>query len=269
MRAIGDAVPQVDDGLAVHDCRERRTQLAAQPLEDDPRAARTYHRMTFGWLCGELVRRVTGKSVGRFFADEVAAPLGLDLWIGLPASEEPRVAPCRQAKSWGAVTALQPASIEGDELQARIYANPTLAPSGESSMNAAAFHAAEIPGANGIGTARSVARLYACLARGGELDGTRLCGPEAIALARREQTRFRDPFSDLPMAYGVGFHLQTENRPFGAPDDGFGHQGAGGSVHGAWPEQRIGFSYLMNELRNPLDDPRAGALLSALASAAG
>jgi CubicO group peptidase (beta-lactamase class C family) len=208
--------------------------------------------------------------VGRFFAEDVATPLGLELWIGLPAAEERRVAPVRRAESWGAVTALQPASIEVDELQARIYANPNLFPAGENPANTPAFHQAELPGGGGIGSARSVARLYGCLAQGGELDGVRLCGPEAIALARGEQARFTDPFSDLPMAYGVGFHLQTEVRPFGPPASGYGHPGAGGSAHGAWPDQRVGFSYVMNELRNPMGgDPRADALLDALMSAVG
>lgn len=241
--------------------------LAAQPQEQDPRARATYHALTFGWLCGELVRRVDGRSIGRFFAEEVAAPLDLELWIGLPAEHEERVTQLRYGPGWGASQIYDAEACARDPLAAAVWANPPLFPVSERELpwNTRAFHAAEIPGANAIGTARSIARLYGCLARGGELDGVRLLSAATIARGRQRLSRFDDPLSGEPLAYGTGFQLQSERAPFGPTPDAFGHTGAGGSVHGAWPGERIGFSYATNELRDDPDgDPRAAALLSAL-----
>jgi CubicO group peptidase (beta-lactamase class C family) len=235
--------------------------LASQPLESDPRGTRLYHRLTYGWLCGEIIRRITGKSVGRFFGEEVADPLGLELWIGLPESEEPRVSLISDGSNPPSIPALDPELIAADQLRTLLYSNPTI---GLTQFNTAPFHAAEIPGANAIGTARSIARMYACLALGGGLDGVRLCSSEAIELARRELVRFRDPFSQLEMAFGVGFYLQEELALLGPPATAYGHPGAGGSSHGAWPDQAVGFSYAMNERRDARDDPRARGVLKAL-----
>ena len=106
-----------------------------------------------------------------------------------------------------------------------------------------------MPGAGGIATARSMARLYACLANGGELDGVRLMRPETLVAGRRELNRFMDPFIDEAMAFGTAYALQTEQRRFGPPADAFGHSGAGGSIHCAWPSQGLGLSYVMNQMR--------------------
>lgn len=239
--------------------------LAAQPQERSPRARTVYHALTYGWLCGELIRRVDGRSVGRFFAEEVAAALELDAWIGLPPELEGRVSTLRLGAEWGVSPLYDP--DEDDDLLAAVWANPPLfPPHGEPlPWNSPSFHAAEIAGGNAIGTARAIARLYGCLACGGELDGVRLLSPQTIARGRRELSRFRDPFTGEPHAYGTGFQLQSEQLSFGAPPDAYGHTGAGGSVHGAWPRERVGFSYAMNELRDdPGGDPRAQALLNAL-----
>jgi CubicO group peptidase (beta-lactamase class C family) len=242
--------------------------LAAQPQEADPRAAFAYHALTYGWLCGELVRRVDGRSVGRFFADEVAAPLRLEAWIGLPAAVEARVAQLELAPNWGESAAMDPAQADDAMLQA-IWGNPPLFED-ELPWNTRAFRAAELPGANGIGAARSIARLYGCLARGGELDGVRLLSEATLALGRQEASRGYEPFVEKDMAFGVGFALQTPAAELGPPPDAFGHGGAGGSMHGAWPRERAGFSYVMNRLRDDEDtDPRADALLAALHAAVG
>ncbi|HZV74477.1 MAG TPA: serine hydrolase domain-containing protein, partial [Conexibacter sp.] len=241
--------------------------LAAQPQERDPRSAFVYHGLTYGWLCGELVRRVDGRSIGRFFAEDVAAPLELEAWIGLPAEYEDRVATLRYGPGWGEHDAEIVAAVQlEEELAAAIMLNPPIFPPDDLRWNARAFHQAEIPGAGGIATARSMARLYGCLARGGELDGVRLLAPETVALGRTELSRGVDPLVGNPLAFGVGFQLQTERRRYGPPPDAFGHDGVGGSVHGAWPSQRLGFSYAMNELRGKpeLGDPRIDPVLDAL-----
>lgn len=233
---------------------ELARRLARQAPERDPRAVTIYHPLTYGWLCGELVRRISGQSVGRFFADEVAGPLGLDLWIGLPAELEPRVSElvCGPGFDNGARGG-------SDPLLAAIYDNPPLFPCAALPWNASRFHTAEIPGANAIGSARSVARLYAALTTG------RLMSDATVRLGRTELSRFTEPATGEPLAFGVGFQLQTHEARYGPPTTAFGHTGTGGSVHGAWPEQGLGFSYTMNELRDArTPDPRAQALLKAV-----
>jgi CubicO group peptidase (beta-lactamase class C family) len=238
--------------------------LADQEQERDPRAALMYHALTYGWLCGELIRRVDGRTVGRFFAQEVATPLGLELWLGLPAAEEHRVTTSQYGPRWGLSHGASPQRKAQDELLALIYDNPPIFPIDRLPWNTRAFRAAEIPGAGAIGTARSIARLYGCLARGGEIDGVRILAPQTIELGRTRLAHGTDPFGGGPIAFGVGFQLQTDSRHLGPPADAFGHDGAGGSVHAAWPTHRAGVSYAMNEMRDdPAGDPRARALLIA------
>lgn len=239
--------------------------LAAQAPETDPRAQSAYHGLTYGWLCGELIRRVDGRSVGRFFAEEVASPLKLELWIGLPAAYEPRVSTLLYAHDWRWSATYDKEEVDKDPLLASLE-NPPVLTEGRMPWNARAFHAAEIPAVNAIGTARSIARLYACLAGGGELDGVRLMAPATIELGRAELSRFTDQFIDNEFAFAAGFELQTKHMELGPPQNAFGHGGAGGSIHAAWPDQQIGVSYAMNELRNdyPEGDPRPRALLRAL-----
>jgi CubicO group peptidase (beta-lactamase class C family) len=216
-----------------------------------------YHPFTYGWMCGELVRRIDGRSIGAFFAEEVARPLGLEIWIGLPEEHERRVSKlCRADEP-------APAAPTCDqELAWAIDQNPPLLAGEPTVWNSRAYHAAEIPGAGGIATARSMARLYGCLSRGGELDGVILLAPETLAAACRPLAAGADPCFGWPFAFGFGFALQNELYELGPPDDAFGHGGAGGSIHGAWPAERVGFSYCMNEMREDLG--RSESLLRAL-----
>lgn len=244
--------------------------LAAQPQETDPRAELCYHPLTYGWLCGELVRRVDGRSVGRFFAEEIAEPLGLDLWIGLPEGLEFRVSTLALADTWGASGLIEPNDLSHDRLKTCIYANPPLFRPEDFPWNQLGWHRAEIPGANAIGTARSIARLYGCLAQGGSVDGVQLLRQETIEHGRELLVCGDDGVKGEFLAFGIGFELQTGLHHLGPPPDAFGHGGAGGSVHGAWPEERVGFSYSMNLMRDDTDpDPRGKALLNALHAAIG
>ncbi len=241
------------------DGRRLARLLAAQPQERDPRAASVYHPLTYGWLCGELIRRVDGRTAGRLLAEEIAAPLGLELWLGLPARHEPRLSRLRYGAAWGGAAIYAPAPAD-DELLRAIWANPPLFPPADEPLpwNERAFHAAEIGGANAVGSARAVARLYGCLARGGAIDGLWLLSPETLTRGLAEQVRFEEPFAGDQLVYGIGFQLQNDAHAFGPPTEAFGHTGAGGSVHGGWPRERVGFSYAMNELRDlPDGDPRA------------
>lgn len=244
--------------------------LAKQAQNDDPRAGFCYHALTYGWLCGELVRRADGRSVGRVFADEVAGPLGLELWIGLPEDQEARVSTIEQHERWPTSAHLAPGRFADDRLTWSIWGNPPTFAREGFPWNRRDYHAAEIPGANAVGTARSVARLYGCLARGGELDGVRLLSEETVRLGRTELRRGWEQVMDRPAAFGIGFQLQTEEQSLGPPEDAFGHGGAGGSMHGAWPGLRVGFSYAMNMMRDDEDEEgRAKTLLRALHEAVG
>lgn len=239
------------------DAQHMADVLAAQAPNRDPRARLCYHVLTYGWLSAELIRRVDGRTIGEFFADEVAGPLDLELWIGLPAEEEGRVARLELHPDWPTNRLLaDEALLERDPLLRSIYANPRLLDRHHFPWNSSRFRLAQIPGANAIGSARSVARLFASLGR--------LLSPETIALAQTPLSEGYDPFKQ-PCRFGVGFMLQTHLMVFGPPLDGFGHDGAGGSVHGCWPSEHVGFSYAMNLMRDHHEpDPRPRALLHAL-----
>lgn len=251
------------------DDRRMARLLAAQPVFSDPRARQTYHPLTFGWLCGELVRRIDGRSIGTFFADEFARPLGLEIYIGLPHELEERVSRLECAETWGTDPFMCPEALGQheilgeDELARAIWANPPLFGRETFPWNERSFHASEIPGAGGIGTARSIAALY------GALDGR--ISRAALDLAARELEARPDALAEstgieMVERYSVGFMLQNELQLLGPPADAFGHPGAGGSVHGCWPAARTGFSYAMNLLRDdyPQGDPRPAALLRSL-----
>jgi CubicO group peptidase (beta-lactamase class C family) len=239
--------------------------LEAQEPSADPRAAFCYHALTYGWLCGELVRRVDGRTIGRFFADEIAGPLGLELWIGLPEEHEARVSTLELNERWPTQPHLTAQRHAEDPLTRSIWGNPPTFERATFPWNRRDYHAAEIPGANAIGTARSVARLYGCLARGGALDRVQLLSEETVLLGRTELAGGWEHVMDTQASFGVGFQLQTEELPFGPPADAFGHGGAGGSRHGGWPALRVGFSYAMNSMRDDEEDAgRAVSLFRAL-----
>ena len=238
--------------------------LAAQAPIAPPGAIVTYHVLTYGWLCGELVRRVDGRSIGRFLREEVAEPLGLDVWIGLPEAQESRVAVLEQTAGFGTEEEAPPPAGGQDALSERERILWSIDnPSGSLAVaNSRAERAAEVPAANGLATARALARLYGCLARGGEIDGVRLLRPATAALAGRCIARGHDPYHDRPIAYAAGFHLNPDGG-LGPRDDAYGHCGAGGSTHGCWPGLRTGFSFTTNLLDGPVK-PRGPALLAAL-----
>jgi CubicO group peptidase (beta-lactamase class C family) len=230
------------------DGRRLAAELAVEPAFWPPGERLAYHALSYGWLCDELIRRVDGRSAGQFFAAEIAEPLELELWIGLPPEHEHRVAGLHRAEGYA------PTSLRDDPDPPLEVLYGKL--DGEFPWNDVAAHQAEIPGANAIGTARSIARLY------GSLD--RLLSAETILLGRTELARGRCAVTERPYAFGVGFELQTELKALGPAPAAFGHTGSGGSSHGAWPDERVGFSYAMTELRAEAADDRARRVLAAL-----
>ena len=257
-------LPAVDRPLALGDVfgwTPVVDALAAQRPLWEPNTGHGYHVGTYGWLAGEVIRRVTGRSVGHFVAERIAHPLGLELWIGLPEAEEANVAPLiaapppppGQAPDVFAARLLDPTS-----LLHRAFVNPPLP---FSVYNERAFHAAEVPAANGITNARSLAKMYAaCI---GEVDGVRLLGAETLAKADAEQSAGEDLVLGYDTRYATGFQLSFPFRPM-AGDGSFGHYGMGGSVGFAHPEKGFAFAYVMNQmLPSGGVDPRSRGLIEA------
>lgn len=241
--------------------------LAAQDCSEDPRAASIYHAVTIGWLIGGLIRRIDGRSAGQFIADEIARPLHADLFLGLPPAERGRVASVHRSADWAPWD-----DTTTDALNIATWGNPPTFAGDEDGTffwNREDTQAAEIPGAGGIASAMGMARLYACLACGGELGGVRLMSTATLADGTREIHRFHDPLADETMVAGVGFRLQEPERVLGPFDDGFGHPGAGGAIAGAWPSLRTGWGYVTSDLRPGVGGARTRPLLDVVAQCIG
>jgi len=219
----------------------------------EPGTRHGYHALTYGWLTGELVRRVSGKSLGTYFRDEVARPLGLDTHIGLAAEHDARVATMYQAR----LTPAMLAEVQQRRAETLMRMPPALAeaagnvPLPPDAHNTTEWRRAEIPAANAHSDARSLARLYGALARGGEVDGVRVHSAEAIERATIEQAAGLDTMLGMPTRFALGFWLSVEGG-MGPNSRNFGHPGAGGSVGFADPDRGVGFGYVMNQMRQGL-----------------
>jgi len=246
------------------------TALAAQRPVWKPGTAHGYHGRTFGWLVGEVIRRVSGRSVGTFFAEQVAAPAGLDFFIGLPAAERGRVSRMIIDDPPGAEVAdipldqipeqfrgLVAAFTDPGSLMNRAFALCTP----DIDFNAPEAQAAEIPSSNGICTAEGLARLYAGLI--GEVDGVRILDAATTAAATAEQAAGTDRVLLVPTRFASGFMLPTAEAPLGGPSS-FGHPGRGGSLGFADPESGVAFGYVVNHIRQDLNDTRAAELVNAV-----
>ncbi|HVB94309.1 MAG TPA: serine hydrolase domain-containing protein [Acidimicrobiales bacterium] len=249
--------------------------LADQKPLWEPGTAHGYHALTFGWLVGEVVRRVSGMTIGSFFAREVADPLDLEFWIGLPPSEEHRVAPLTITLDY--IADMDPEQLASmattfgpDGLGTRaLFLNGTFGDFGEGGgpFNLPELHAAEVPAANGITTARSLARFYAGLI--GEVDGVRVLQPETVADMSRSRTVGTDLVLGGESKFGLGVMCDSPFTPLLGPG-GFGHFGAGGSVGFAHPESGITFGYVMNQMRlSVAGDDRTTYLIDAVRQSIG
>jgi CubicO group peptidase (beta-lactamase class C family) len=235
----------------------------------EPGTAHGYHATTYGWLVGEVVRRIDGRSLGTFFADEVAAPLGLEFWVGLPEAQESRVAPVIpfEQPTDPAVRKLMEQFIGPDTLAGRALRAPSPALDAPDVFNLPELHRAELPAANGITNARSVSRMYAGMI--GEIDGVRVLSEEQIDQARVCQTSGPDQVLMFDTTIGLGFWTSSAFAPYGSAA-GFGHSGAGGSVGFGDPENGIAFGYVMNRMmQNLAGDPRTTSLIKATYDAVG
>jgi CubicO group peptidase (beta-lactamase class C family) len=251
--------------------------LARQAPAWEPGTRHGYHATTFGWLVGEVVRCISGMSVGTYFRKEIAEPLGLDFWIGLPEAEEDRVAKFVDMVPPGMMADGAPSPAVG-RLVAQVFgedsplAKSLEAPGGAFAdpaiWNTRAMHAAEVPSANGIGDARSIARMYAaCL---GDVDGARVLTPTQVERAATALTRGPDMvLLDLDIQFGLGFMVHSDLVAIGS-ERSFGHFGFGGSFGWADPDADLAMGYVMNRLElSVAGDMRSVNLIGACYGALG
>lgn len=232
-----------------------------------------YHVNTFGFLVGELVRRASGISLGAFFRREVGLPLGADFHFGVGPADDARIADhllpdddthlvehllSTETQDTGA-----PATVARRELLRCVYTNPS-GLSGFGTVNTRAWRGAEIPSANGHATARGIARVYAALACGGQVAGTRLLADDTIAHATTEAVAGPDLVLGRPSRFGLGFQLSRTESPFGTSPRAFGHFGAGGAVGFADPDARLAFAYTTSLPGPRWRNPRNRGLIDAV-----
>jgi CubicO group peptidase (beta-lactamase class C family) len=238
-------------------------KLARQTPAWSPGEATSYHAMTFGFLAGEIIRRVSGVSPGAYIAREIAGPLGADIHVGLPEALEPRV-----AETLGPKRSPTPPDFEQSEIARSALRNPATGP---LVPNRRAWRAAELPAANGQASAQGLARLYAALAGDGTLNGARILSP--LGLARLKTPAAppgrRDQFLGFTDCWAMGVMLNTPGL-YGPNPHAFGHSGWGGSFGCADPRTGVSIGYVCNQMGPDLtNDPRAASLCAAVARCGG
>lgn len=249
----GPSVPTTIEEMCDHALMAER--LAAQAPLWEPGSKSGYHALTVGILVGELVRRVAGTTIGTYFDEEVAQPFGIDFFIGLPETEDARVAEMIPANRSGL-----PDGYTLNPSQIVALANPTL---DALVPNKRFWRAAELSSANGQGTAAAIARVYGALAGDGTIDGRRLVKPETIRAMTATRIEGVDEVLGMPGRWAAGYLLNGGGL-FGPSDESFGHSGWGGSFGMADPATGIAISYVMNQMGAELaGDARANAIIAA------
>jgi len=229
-------------------------RLAAMAPLWPPGTASGYHPISFGYLAGEVFRRACGRTMGQALREDLAGPLGLDLWIGLPDDEAGRVAELQRPNALPDFGHQNPATKAA-------FLTPWAQPGGKG---AEALRRFELPSATGYATALALARLMGALANDGWLDGEDILSPALIAEASRERIRGQDLVLPFEMSWAAGFMRNEAEHPWGPGDASFGHSGWGGSCAFADPERRLGCAYVMNKQSTDLlGDRRPKRLIEA------
>ena len=223
------------------------TNLATQQPWWEPGTQSGYHAMTQGYLIGEIVRRITGKTIGTFWREEIAGPLDADFHIGMDESVFPRVA--EMIADDGPEADGPFAELPPDSLTARVFAS---SPADTDAANSAAWRQAEIPAAGGHGNARSVVRAQTPLANGGSAFGVDLLSAEGCDRMGDAQIDGTDAVLMLPVAYGMGYAFPTDVLPMSPNDTAMFWGGAGGSTISVDRENHVCLSYVMNQMRATL-----------------
>ncbi|GJM38248.1 MAG: esterase [Acidimicrobiales bacterium] len=258
-----DNPPPLAEVLAIDPIVEA---LAAQAPLWEFDGGHGYHALTYGWLVGEVVKRISGQRLGAFLQENVAQPLGIDFWIGLPESDEARVAPL--------ITSPPPSDPIELELMLAVMGPDTLGGRALSldgmfgvseegnTFNTREVHASEIPAANGITNASSLARMYAATI--GSVDGVQLMNDATRTTATEIVTSGNDKCLVMETKFGMGFMCYDGVLPLTGPK-AYGHAGAGGSIGFADPDLGIGYGYVMNQMSGSLvGDPRTMGLTEAV-----
>ncbi|MEZ0578160.1 serine hydrolase domain-containing protein [Nocardioides sp. MH1] len=260
-------VPYLDGGLTVDDIvawEPAAAKLAAQAPAWEPDADHGYHAITHAWLVGELIRRVSGQMPGDYLAEHVSRPLGLDLYVGLPAEQHERVAPMLLPVPRAEPDAATQRMLTPGSLSFRSF---FIAEGLLGWLNLPDLWSAQLPSGNGMGTARAIARMYAATI--GEVDGVRLVSPEVLADAVRPQSEGLDAVTGYETRYGTGFQLAFPVRPMSGAG-AFGHYGLGGSVAFADRDRGFAFGYTVSQMGPSTPaDPRSVALVDAVVAALG
>jgi CubicO group peptidase (beta-lactamase class C family) len=271
-RAGLPAIRKVLAEEALFDWDTMAAALAEQEPWWQPGTKHGYHALTIGWLVGEVIRRITGKGLGKYFREEIAEPLKLDCHIGLAAAHDSRVSDLLASPPPGPdePNLFVEAMKEPEGATAKAFLNPPVLTK-PNLVNTRSWRGAELGAANAHTTARSLARLYGSLARGGEIDGYRVVRPEALERFYAEQSYGPDQvLMQMPTRFSMGFMLSQPGAMFGPHRKAFGHPGAGGSLGFADPQTKVGFGYTMNQMANGLlIDARASALIDAFYAALG
>jgi CubicO group peptidase (beta-lactamase class C family) len=215
-----------------------------------PDTGHVYHALTYGWLAGEIIRRVTGIGVEEFFAQRVVRPLQVEAWIGVPQEELPRVAQLYTAPTAPEIPppVVDPEAAALAERAMTLGALPVEIAEPNLGFNSDEIRRAVIPGAGGVATALALATIWSATVS--DAESIRLLDREVIADMCREQSA-GEPALSVPgpwSRWGTGFMLTSERRPF-LTDDSFGHDGLGGQVAFADPQYEVGFAYLTNDLQ--------------------
>ncbi|MDG2521102.1 serine hydrolase [Caulobacter segnis] len=246
--------PEQMDPTLWYDPPAIAAKLAAMAPIWAPGTASGYHPTTIGYMTGEIFRGVDGRSMGTALREDIAGPLGLDIWLGLPDSEHERVADLQRPSAL-------PKFGELNEAVKAAFLTPWATASGKS---AADWRRIEIPSANMHATSEGLARLMSALAGDGELDGRTILSPRGTAAASRERIRGRDLVLPFEISWGAGFMRNAPNFFYGPTDDAFGHSGWGGSCVWADPQRGVAGAYVMNKQGADLiGDPRAVRLIEA------
>lgn len=266
LSGLEDREAKMLDYPAVVEALEKQTPLWPRG------SAHGYGPRTFGFLADEILRRLTGVPLNEYWRTRFADPLGLEIWIGLPAEFHPRVAQMLAARAGcgEAEEKFMAALAEHGSLTHRAFSTPT-AQLSVSAMNHAALRSASLPSLGAIGSARALAKFYALLAAGGSWNGETFFSPRALAWMNTPLTQGPDQTFLLETAFSAGFMLdpvdengRKRRHTFGPSTRAFGHPGAGGSLAFADPDTGLGFAYVMNQMEmGVLPRTRAVSLVQA------
>ncbi|NND12365.1 MAG: beta-lactamase family protein [Acidimicrobiia bacterium] len=265
---VDDYLPRIGDGEFLNDLDRIADTISACRPDFEPGSRVAYQAVTYGYILGEVVRRVDGRTLGKVWREEIAEPFGIDFWIGLPPEEHNRVAelydapPPQEPAVQFYLAMFTPDTLQG---QAMMVDQGGFLKMADRANDPAAL-TAEIPAAGGVGSAVAMATWYAILANGGALHGRRLVTGESIATHSKERSTGNDLVSMMDSRFALGYALPTPLSPYVHIEHAFGHSGFGGSVGFADPSRRLSFGYAMNQLRLPAPDEvtRAERLITAL-----